>query len=248
MKTFIKLILQRVLGFERYLFLFSLFIIKKLKWDRNERDFLHFLELLPEKGVVLDIGANLGVMSYYLASDSDRRLVYAFEPVACNFENLLKIRNRYALSNLKCYQLALGEEDGEIEMVLPVQRSVKFHGLAHVKHESIQEMNEGEFITCPVKRLDNFEPLLAEQGRLTGIKIDVENYEYHVLKGADKLLRQHSPVIYCELWENENRTKTMELLRKLNYRAMVLESKRLVPYRPGVHTTQNFFFIPVVSK
>jgi hypothetical protein len=60
------------LGLDNYLFLFSLFIIKKLRWDKNEKDFIHFLNLLPREGIVLDIGANIGVMSYYLARDRNK--------------------------------------------------------------------------------------------------------------------------------------------------------------------------------
>jgi FkbM family methyltransferase len=243
LKTLIKLFLQKILGFSNYLFLFSLVIIKKLRWDRNEKDFLHFLSLLPADGVVLDIGANIGVMSYYLAKATKQRIVHAFEPIPYNFKNLERIKRKYKLDNLSLHLLALGDEDGSIEMVLPMQNSVRFHGLAHVKSESSAVQNEDEIFNCPILRLDNFKPLKEGSGRITGIKMDVENYEYLVLKGATELLKKHKPVIYCELWDNENRVQSMKLLNDLGYRTQVLEKDNLVDFIPEKHTTQNFFFI-----
>ncbi len=241
LKTLIKFILQHALGLSNYLFIFSLFIIKKLKWDKNEKDFLHFLKLLPEEGTVLDIGANIGVMSYYLAKDYKKRMIHAFEPIPCNFNNLERIKKRYKLENLNINQLALGNKNGSIEMLLPVQKAVRFHGLAHVNDGLTRD--SGEVFQCPIRRLDDFEPLKKESVRITGIKMDVENYEYHVLKGATDLLKKHKPIIYCELWDNENRIQSMKLLTDLGYSAMVLETGRLVNYIPGKHTIQNFFFV-----
>lgn len=244
MKTLIKFILQRILGFKNYLYFFSLFIIKKLPWDKHEKDFLFFLDMLPKEGVVLDIGANLGVMSYYLAKDHSSRQVLAFEPIPYNFRNLTRIVRKFKLSNIQLFQLALGDKNGTVEMVLPVEYSVRFHGLAHVKHDSITDKNEGEVFECPVKRLDD---VIAESDsenlRIAGIKIDVENFEYYVLKGAENLLKQHKPSIYCELWDNENRKMTMEFLKNLGYKVLVLENKKLTDYLPEKHATQNFFFI-----
>jgi FkbM family methyltransferase len=244
LKTAIKYILQTILGFNTYLYLFSIFIIKKLRWDKNEKDFLHFLRLLPEDGIVLDIGANIGVMSYHLAKKNKLRKVYAFEPIPYNYQNIERIKKHFRLDNIEIVKLALGDQNGVIDMVLPVQHSVRFHGLAHVIGGSDKTGTEGEIFTCPVSRLDDFEPLAAINSRITGIKIDVENFEYFVLKGAAGLLKKHKPLIYCELWDNENRKQSMEFLRSLGYSAQILEREKLVDYASEKHSTQNFFFVP----
>jgi len=243
LKTLIKFILQRTIGFKNYLYIFSLFIIRKLSRDNNEKDFIHFLNLLPEKGVVLDIGANLGVMSYYLAKEFPDREVFAFEPIPYNFQNLEKIAKKFKLQNLKPFQLALGNENGAIEMILPVKNSVRFHGLAHVKNDDIQESTEGITFNCPIQRLDDFQNLQNIKSKITGIKIDVENFEYYVLKGAENLLKKYMPLIYCELWDNDNRKKTMELLKNLGYQVKILEDKKLTSFVPEKHISHNFFFI-----
>lgn len=243
MKTLIKYILQQIFGLKNYLYLFSLFIIRKLPRDRNEKDFMHFLSILPEGGDVLDIGANLGVMSYYLAKGHPLRSVYAFEPIPVNFQNLQKIKSKFNLENLELYQLALGNENGTIEMVMPVKNSVRFHGLAHVKHEDIQGNNEGLFFQCPVHKLDDFEFPGKDPQNITGIKMDVENFEYYVLLGAQNMLKKHMPVIYCELWDNENRIKTIDLLVNMGYKVMLLKEDVLTNYIPEKHSSHNFFFV-----
>lgn len=209
---------------------------------------MYFLNLLPEKGAVLDIGANLGVMSYYLARRFVRRTVYAFEPIPYNFKNLERIKKRFKLENLSCHQVALGDKRGELEMVLPVENSVRFHGLAHVKHESINEHNEGEIFKCEVVTLDSYEPLRLEDASFSGIKIDVENFEYFVLKGGQRLIMEHKPIIYSELWDNENRHNTISFLENLGYTTMIRNRTGLIVFNPEKHNTQNFFFLPNSEK
>ncbi|MBA7553420.1 hypothetical protein ES705_46011 [subsurface metagenome] len=199
--------------------------------------------MLPGDGIVLDIGANLGVMSYYLAKNFSGRQVFAFEPIPYNYRNLQKIKSKFRLQNLYTFQLALGDENGAIDMILPVEHAVRFHGLAHIKYAAIDERNEGEVFQCPIRRLDDFKELRPEEIKITGIKIDVENFEYYVLKGAENLLKKHMPLIYCELWDNENRKMTMEFLKSLGFKVQILENKELTDFNPAKHTTQNFFFI-----
>ena len=73
--------------------------------------------------------------------------------------------------------------------------------------------------------------------------MDVENYEFFVLDGARQLLQNHKPIIYIELWENENRYKCFDLVKELGYTIKVLVNNSLVNYDANVHTTQNFFFV-----
>jgi FkbM family methyltransferase len=243
LKTFIKYLLQRILGFRNYLYLFSLFIIRKLRWDNYEKDFLHFLGMLPEEGTVLDIGANLGVMTYYLAKNHSMRRIFSFEPIPYNYRNLVRLKKKFRLTNVNTFQVALGNVNGFIDMVLPVKHAVRFHGLAHVKHDTVDEKNSDEIFRCPIRRLDDIEELNKDGIIITGIKIDVENYEFVVLKGAEKLLRKYYPVIYCELWDNENRTHTLKFLKEIGYKVFILENATLLAYDPANHKTQNFFFV-----
>lgn len=207
MKTFTKYILQKILGFRTYLYIFALFVIVKLRWDKREKDFFHFLKLLPDDGIVLDIGANIGVTSYHLAKKRPKSTVFSFEPLEINMEILRRIKKRFRLNNIREFMMALGDENTTLEMVMPVINKVPMHGLSHAVHKDITENNNGLRFDVPMVRLDDFRELKNTNKRITGMKIDVENFEYFVLRGAEKLIKKNKPVIYCELWENENRKK-----------------------------------------
>ena len=136
MKNAVKYILHTLLGFKNYLFVFSLFKISTLKRDKKEKDFFQFLRLIPENTAVLDIGANIGIMTVHLARIKGAT-VYAFEPMPNNIAAFQRIVRHFKLSNVKLFEVALGNTEGEAEMVMPVISSVRMQGLSHVVHESI---------------------------------------------------------------------------------------------------------------
>lgn len=245
MKNFVKYLLQKLLGFQNYLFVFCLFKIKTLHSDNKEKDFLYFLGLIPPGGIVLDIGANIGIMTVYLAKKIKDTTVFAFEPIPHNAKVLDRVISHYKLKNVTVCKYALGNEEGEIEMVMPVISSVKMQGLSHVVHGSITENNEGERFKIPLKKPDNVTEIMNSPKAVTAIKMDVENFEYFVLEGAKELLKKYKPIIYCELWENENRFKCFELMKNLGYEIKILVKGQLAPYTKELgeaYPTQNFFF------
>ena len=232
--------MQSLLGFQRYLFVFSLFKIRTLKTDSNEKDFFHFLNLLQDgKGDVLDIGANIGIMTVHLAQKLPNSTIHAFEPIPDNISVLKKVIEKFNLKKIQLHTLAVGDSEGNVKMILPNQGKTKMQGLSHVKHESIQEWNEGEEFEVEINKLDN----LLNGQPIQAIKIDIENFEYYALKGGERILNSNKPIIYAELWDNENRTKCFELLDQLGYTTHVVENEELVAFDSSKHNKQNFIFI-----
>lgn len=237
-KNYIKLFLQRILGFNNYLFFFSILTIKRLK--KHEAEFLFFNEMIPDKGIVLDIGANIGIMTATIAKRVQNAKIYAFEPIPENIKALKRIVNYFKLKNVKIFEAALGEDAGELKMVMPVIDNVKMQGLSHVLEKPSQDTG-GNVYSVPVWKLDDVEELKSGE-KITAIKIDVENFEYHVLKGGENLLKAHQPVIYCELWENEKRDLTLTYLTNLGYKTKIYMNNRLIDY--SGQKVVNFFFVP----
>ena len=244
MKNKAKYILHKLLGFRNYLFIFSLYKISTLKKDKNEKDFFQFLKLIPENTIVLDIGANIGIMTVHLARAIKGVTVYSFEPMPNNIAALKRIINYFKLTNVQLREVALGNTEGEVEMVMPVISNVRMQGLSHVVHDSITEFNEGEKIKVPLLMLDKMEELMSAKKRVSAIKIDVENFEFFVLDGAKKLIAKHKPIVYAELWENENREKCFTLFNNLSYKTFVVLDNTTIEYDRTKHITQNFIFLP----
>ena len=242
MKARVQHILQRFLGLPAYLKLFAWYKILTLQTDTNENDFFYFLKLIKKEGLILDIGANLGIMSFYLSNKFQDRQIHAFEPMPNNLETLRWVKQFFRLKNMTIHDYALGNETGTVEMVLPVVDSVKKQGLSHVLSDDITEFNEGITFTTAIDKLDNVEALTTEP--IAAIKIDVENFEYHVFSGATEILQKHKPIIYCELWDNDNRYKCFDFLANIGYGVFVKHGNGLEQYDDKNHHTQNFFFIP----
>lgn len=240
MKNSVKYILQKLLGLHTYLYVFALYKIRTLRSDKKENDFFTFLSLLKDgKGDVLDIGANLGIMTVHLANSLPNTTIHAFEPMPANVSVLKRIIARFKLKKTKIHEIALGDESGIAKMVLPVNGQTIMQGLSHIKHETITEWNEGKEVDVQLDKLDN---VLNGQA-VQAIKIDIENFEYFALKGASRIITSNKPIIYAELWDNENRSKCFEYLKSLSYSIFVGENNQIVPFDSSKHHTQNFIFI-----
>jgi FkbM family methyltransferase len=238
LKSAAKLILQKTLGFNTYLYIFSLLAINRVKY---EEEFHYFNGMIEDNGIILDIGANIGIMTTLLAKKSRNARIYAFEPIPENIKTLKRVVDHHKLKNVTIYEAALGEENGQIKMVMPIIDSVKMQGLSHVVVDSSDSSVEpGSVYLVPVYRLDDLKEFKSGE-KITAIKIDVENFEYHVLKGGEQMLKEHKPVIYCELWDNEKKYNTIAFLKDLGYTVKIYENKKLVDYKDQAAT--NFFFV-----
>jgi FkbM family methyltransferase len=208
--------------------------------NKHEKEFVYFLSLLPRDGLVLDIGANIGIMTVPLAQKADRGLVYAFEPMPNNLTALKRVIKYYKLGNVTLFEHALGNQTAELKMLMPIINNVKMQGLSRIIDDDNTE--PGERFSVPVIRLDDI-PLLQNAKSIAGIKIDVENFEFEALSGGKELLLKHKPIIYCEMWDNEKRLLTLNFLQnEIGYTVKIYDGEKLVPY-----TNQdviNFFIMP----
>lgn len=238
MKNKTKYLLQRILGFERYLRVFSRFKIATLKSDKKEKDFFVFMNLLNNPENILDLGANIGVMTVHLAENFPQATIHAVEPLQTNMEVLKYSVEKSKLNNVKMYQTALGDSICNVEMILPNDGATRLHGLSHVVHDSITDWNEGERFQVPCTTVDH----LFDTMKIDGIKIDVENFEYFVLLGATEVISNQRPIIYAELWDNENRINCFQFMLDRKYAIYCVVDGQLKPWEKGIET-QNFIFI-----
>lgn len=241
-------LLQKYLGFNNYLLLFSRYKIMTLPYDKGEKDFLSFVKLIKKEGIILDIGANIGLMTVTLAKKFPKSKIFAFEPIPDNSAVLNKNINGFKLQNTKSFSFALGDREGCIDMVMPEVNSVKMQGLCHVLDESIPKKSQGETFCMPVHRLDDVEDIINRKEPVVGIKMDVEHFEWAVLEGAKELLSKDKPIIYCELGDNENRTKCFKILNDLGYNTYVAIDDKLVEFAPQLKYKTNFIFVPAKEQ
>jgi tRNA1(Val) A37 N6-methylase TrmN6 len=114
-KAKIKLLLHSILGFERFLYYFSLFKIRTLRSDKNEKDIFLFTEKINEQnseGIVLDIGANIGIMTGAIAQNT-KAYIHAFEPLPLNSKIFERVVEKLKLTErVTLHKMALGNTEG----------------------------------------------------------------------------------------------------------------------------------------
>lgn len=202
-----------------------------------------FLDLVPNDSLILDIGANLGFVTYHLSKKQGCSVI-AFEPIPINYSVLTRLMVSQKLTNTTALPYALGQETGVLNMVMPFKNGVPMQGLSHVTDGTGREA--GYQFTVPVKRLDELSEIRDSSKPVGGIKIDVENYEYYILQGGIDIIRQHKPVICIELWEDQNRARSLALLSSLGYVTHVLVKNQLTPLIDNLTDSTTINYICMV--
>jgi len=171
-----------------------------------EMGLLQFL-CSPKKASV-DIGANLGLFTYYLARYSSE--VYAYEPNPQPYRVLQYVIDK----NVKLEQAAMTDTNGEVELI--VWRSSKGWTSNGAAIECNLEGNvDHTIIKVPGYRLDDL-----DLGEVGFIKIDTEGHEEAVLNGAIKTIETQRPNLFVEVEyfrTHEKESKVFSLLKDLNY-------------------------------
>jgi len=135
---------------------------------------------------VIHIGAHFGEEHSTYKSLDINNIVY-FEPVKKTFE-VLKER----VTDAKLYNYALGNENKMVEMYI---EEIDVYGCSSILKPS-SNYNSVSFSSnelVEMKRLDDF-----NFNSFNLLNIDVQGYEYEVLKGAEKTLK-NVDYILCEI-------------------------------------------------
>lgn len=147
----------------------------RLRYQGKKQDLA--LSFCKRKRVAVDVGAHVGLWSYYLAIKFDH--LHAFEPVAAHRQCFdMNVPDPLA-DDVTLHACALGDHEGSISM----HTSQGSSGDSWVS-------GEGDI---PLRTLDGFD--LQD---VDFIKIDCEGGELAVLKGAEQTLLRCKPCIIVE--------------------------------------------------
>ena len=131
-----------------------------------------YLPFRKEGSIALDIGANVGLVSYYLAQHFEK--VYALEPSTEHFENFLAMLNYNQLTNVAPIKKALFMENGQFMFGGPKNNTT----MRSLHMATWQEGKPEEKVeTITLEKL--FEDYAIEHVNL--LKLDVEGSEQEIL-------------------------------------------------------------------
>jgi FkbM family methyltransferase len=142
----------------------------------------------------IDIGANFGYFTCLAASKigpTGSGKVYSFEPNPKLFKLLEKnsIIN-WSMAPITLNQFALGSDDGDGILFIPN------NGAANATLTNLKE-SEVTKAEIKIKKLDS---ILACDENIDIIKIDVEGYEYDVLRGATRIIKENPNIKIVIEW------------------------------------------------
>jgi len=234
--------------------------LKKNNFDEREQIFLK--HIVQYGDYCIDIGANEGEYSFYLAQLTGRDgKVFSFEPTKKAYKRLQEHYSHLRPQNVYIYNYAIGEKNGFCQMAIPSEKdeigvliSNDFRAHFSIKNEDDCSVEE-----VTVKTLDSF---VKEQKiqNLNFIKCDVEGSELQVFKGGHDSLIRFMPIVLCEIEERnlnyfgEKMQDIFLYFKSIDCLSFYLNNDRLIELKNS-HSlnnyeiekggyVNNFFFIP----
>jgi FkbM family methyltransferase len=174
-------------------------------------DLRHLDKIGPNRGVAVDVGANVGMFTYRLAQLYDK--VYAFEinPAVARYIELLHSEK------ITLVKQGLSSVSGCRTLYVPRVRGRALHGWASLNCDNCVAAESFSEIPVSVTTLDSFRLATVQF-----IKIDVEGHELDVLAGSVNTLRTCRPVVMIEV-KHTNRQAVSDFFAALSYRQSRLE-------------------------
>jgi FkbM family methyltransferase len=152
---------------------------------------LLFLDKLRGKSTIFaDIGANIGLHTFFVKSKYKDLPIIAFDPSPASWK-YMELSIRYNnLSNIRLEKIALSETNGLLDFYNWGNESS-----ADSLKDTGRVLNvKPNVIKVPAKRLDD----IKDMPPITVIKMDCEGAELSILKGAIESLYKNRPMILLE--------------------------------------------------
>ena len=156
---------------------------------------LDYAELaLADDAVVIDAGANLGVLSLGFSFVAPRGRVIAIEASPDTYGRLVQNVAAAHAANIETMHLAVGESAGTLEFF----SSPWFSAGRFVKKETFGASLHQGSTRVPAEPIDDIVERLGLD-RLDLIKIDIEGHELPALHGARRTIGKFKPAIVVEM-------------------------------------------------
>ena len=201
-----------------------LYAAYKAYGDRVERQLLK--KVLFPGAVVVDAGANIGIYSQFLSRCvGPTGAVHSFEPSPDNFKRLSAATGK--LPNVRLLQAAVGERSGESKLYISDK--------LNVDHRTYKADGDSRRVV-PIEMValdDYFKP----SQRVDLIKMDIQGYELHALRGANRVLQENLDInLLLEFWPSGLKQagvhweELVQMLQGFSMELTLVRSYGLIPF------------------
>ncbi len=204
-----------------------------------------------KKGVIFDVGANIGDYSIFIRENKVNTQIYAFEPHPDTFQQLL---NNTLNLNINHFNVGLG--DSTFETIIFDYKSNNGSQHASVYKEVIEDIHKSEVIETKIS-ISTLDSIVDKYNieQISLLKIDTEGNELSVIKGATKTIAA-SKINYIQIEFNEMNVISHTFLRDFMkllpnykfYRLLPTEMLEIDEYVPLYHELFAFQNIIAVKN
>jgi FkbM family methyltransferase len=201
-------------------------MLRMLYWDGikgfEPHEYPIFVHLAKRSNVFFDIGANIGYYSLVAKTFNPKILIHGFEPMpsANKYFHLNKEINHF--ENLNIHDVALTNFEGKAEFhsnLNPKFPEIKDHlyGDSSLNSKATSTISRIKF-DVKTDTLDNFCSKNLEAGKkIDLIKMDTEGTEDLVMAGSKIVLKEHRPIIMCEVIKGFTEKEVQAALDPFDY-------------------------------
>jgi FkbM family methyltransferase len=219
-----------------------LYAAYKIYADRPERELLR--KILSQGAVVVDVGANIGIYTKFLSRCVDPTgLVHSFEPSPDNFKRLsAAIRD---LSNVRLTQAAVGERSGECKLYVSDK--------LNVDHRAYQaDGYSRRAVSTEMVALDDY---FKPGERVDLIKMDIQGYELHALRGATRVLEENPDInLLLEFWPSGleqagvHWEELVQMLQSFDMELALVRTRGLIPFDARDVRTDPLWYVNLFAR
>ena len=175
-------------------------------------------DLLKKGMTCLDIGANIG---YYVLLESkivgNEGEIIAIEPSPPNYNCIKENLELENTSNVKAYNFAAGDTEGEIRFFV----NKRSNGCKVLLENEKPPNRPGTIIKVPVRKMDIFLNELKIK-KIDFVRMDVEGYELNIFEGMENVIKKSKPIVQLEVHKGrmgiENTKKFFQFFKNNGYK------------------------------
>lgn len=232
----------------RYAIVYYLVRAIVIRFNIFEEDFKILKKIYGNKKInIIDVGASDGIATNFFIKNLNVNYIFCYEPHLFFIKKLKKLKKKY--SKIKIFNYGISSNNQDMFVYVPLIKffKLKLYLLTYTFYDhkeltnqiKLDFVNSKKIIIKKIKlRLRKFTTL---KSKIDLIKIDVNGYEFEVIKSLKLQIIKDKPLLVIE--NNSKLKKITQYLERLSYQKYFCKNNSLLK-----HTNQNVLDIFYIYK